>query len=303
MKLILKEYIKVRCNPQNYVLCSYFIKTFLFWKYETTGLDFWREDNLRECIKYLLVEFFKCLREGVLRHYFIPRFNLLSVKLTQAAQSELLSLFDIVIQSDISILKECRTLQNVWSEFIQFNVNMNNFIRNNKAKRLLINDVHTMQNMQEFDPKIAKIIWSPDSSKVLSKVLALFCKTPIRTLVLKAYLFWMQFTFKLLPYNFVQGNRGVYHLHLTAHNESVSYDISTCKLWCTMLLIKRGELLSALNIINQLLSSIPPFAVYGLNFIGTDLMQLYMHMFVDSDTTMIQRARKAWMFHMILTKE
>ena len=36
MKIILKQFIKVRCNPQNQVLCSYFIKTFLFWKYETT---------------------------------------------------------------------------------------------------------------------------------------------------------------------------------------------------------------------------------------------------------------------------
>ena len=30
MKIILKEFIKVQCNPQNQVLCSYFIKTFLF---------------------------------------------------------------------------------------------------------------------------------------------------------------------------------------------------------------------------------------------------------------------------------
>ena len=32
MKILLKEFIKVKCNPQNQVLCSYFIKTFLFWK-------------------------------------------------------------------------------------------------------------------------------------------------------------------------------------------------------------------------------------------------------------------------------
>ena len=80
MKIILKEFIQVKSSPQNQVLCSYFIKTFLFWKYETAKLDFWRSDNLRECIKYLLVEFSKCIQEGVLRHYFIPKFNLLSIK-------------------------------------------------------------------------------------------------------------------------------------------------------------------------------------------------------------------------------
>ena len=114
MKIILKQFIKVRCNPQNQVLCSYFIKTFLFWKYETTDGNFWRKDNLRECINFLLVEFSKCIREGVLRHYFLPRFNLLSVKLTPAAQRELLQLFDIIIESDISILKDCGYLQESW---------------------------------------------------------------------------------------------------------------------------------------------------------------------------------------------
>ena len=113
MKIILKEFIKVRCSPQNQVLCSYFIKTFLFWKYESNDLMFWHADNFRECIMYLLAEFSECLHEGVLRHYFLPRFNLLSVKLTRAAQTELLQLFDIILQSDISVLRECRTLKDI----------------------------------------------------------------------------------------------------------------------------------------------------------------------------------------------
>ena len=135
MKIILKEFIKVRCNPQNQVLCSYFVKTFLFWKYETTELNFWREDNLRECIKYLLTESSKCIQEGVLKHYFIRRFNLFSVKLTRQAQTELLQLFDIVIQNDISILRECRTLHNIWSEFLQIRENRNYGNATSKRKK------------------------------------------------------------------------------------------------------------------------------------------------------------------------
>ena len=34
MKIILKGFIKTQCSSENQVLCSYFIKTFLFWKYE-----------------------------------------------------------------------------------------------------------------------------------------------------------------------------------------------------------------------------------------------------------------------------
>ena len=150
LKIILKEFIKVKCNPQNQVLCSYFIKTFLFWKYETTELSFWREDNLRHCIKFLLVEFSKCIQEGIIRHYFIPTFNLLYIKLTRAAQAEILQLFDIITQNDISILKECRTLHSVWSEFLLVREYPNNAICNVRRKKLLINDECMMKMADDF---------------------------------------------------------------------------------------------------------------------------------------------------------
>ena len=197
MKIILKEFIKVRCNPQNQVLCSYFIKTFLFWKYETTELNFWREENLRECIMYLLAEFSKCIRKGVLRHYFIPRFNLLAVKLTHAAQTELLQLFDIIIQSDISILKECSTLQNVWSEFLQCRENRNNIISRKKRENLLKNDECMIDNIQKLNIQVNRLNRSLNIHNICSQVFisALLCKTPLRTLVLTHCLFAEVFKF------------------------------------------------------------------------------------------------------------
>ena len=292
MKIILKEFIKLRCNTQNQVLCSYFIKTFLFWKYETTELNFWRENNLRECIKYLLAEFSKCIQEGVLRHYFIPRFNLLSVKLTRAAQAELLQLFDIIIQSDISILKECRTLRSVWSELVQWRENQNIISENKKENLLRIDKCMISTDYLTFyivtlNQKHCNI------SNVIDQVLALSCKTPLQTLVLKRCLFEMHLA--SLTHTCVTGNKDVYQLCRTAQNDSCSFDISTCKLWCAILLLKRGEFLSALNIINQMLSSIPPFAMYRTGFISNDVTQLYVDMFLESDDTVIQRARTAWM--------
>ena len=294
MKIILKQFIKLRCNTQNQVLCSYFIKTFLFWKYETTELNFWRENNLRECIMYLLAEFSKCIREGVLRHYFIPRFNLLSVKLTRAAQTELLQLFDIIIQSDISILKECRTLRNIWSELIQWCENENIISENKRENLLRIDKLMISTDFLTFN--IVTVNWKHcNISNVIGQVLALSCKTPLRTLVLKRCLFEMHLTC-------VTSNKDVYQLCITVQNDSCSFDISTSKLWCAILLLKRGEFLSALNIINQMLSSIPPFAIYKRSFIGNDAKQLYVDMFLDSDDTVIQRSRKAWMFDLRITK-
>ena len=108
MKLILKEFIKVKSSEDTKgVLCSYFIKTFLFWQFEETDSSFWQRRNLRGCIMYLVREFSKCIQEGVLLHYFIPTFNLLKVKLTRDAKRELLQLFDIIVPYDIAILSQC----------------------------------------------------------------------------------------------------------------------------------------------------------------------------------------------------
>ena len=121
MKLMLKEFIKVKSSEGTKgVLCSYFIKTFLFWQYEETDPTFWQSRNLRGCILYLLREFSKCIREGVLWHYFIPTFNLLEVKLTRDAKEELLQLFDIVAHYDMAIMSQCPSLVDVWSCFLRY---------------------------------------------------------------------------------------------------------------------------------------------------------------------------------------
>ena len=111
MKLILKEFINPQCSPPCRVLCSYFIKTFLFWEYEEINTSYWCKDNFRECVMRLLSDFRECVRVRSLRHYFISNFNLLSVKMTDRAQIELLKIFDVILPSDFSIIKECKTLK------------------------------------------------------------------------------------------------------------------------------------------------------------------------------------------------
>ena len=309
MKIILKEFIKMKCNPQNQVLCSYFIKTFLFWKYETTELNFWRADNLRECLRYLLVGFSACIREGMLRHYFIPRFNLLSVKLTRAALTELLQLFDIIVQSDISIIKECKTLTKIWSEFLKEKDNKDTVISRLRKTSLLRND----ECMMKFIIKLFSDHDVIDNSHSLSEAiqfgqrLALSKKSPLQTLALTKLFSEMHINFlRHLPQS--SGNKGVYQLHRTVQTDTGSFDISTCKLWCAILLSTRGHFLSVLNIINQVLSSIPPFAMHHCDCKGTinasnESKQLYMAMFQDSDTTITHRARKAWTLKLHICKD
>ena len=301
MKIILKEFIKIRCSPQNQVLCSYFIKTFLFWKYESSDMNFWRADNFRECIMHLLTEFSECLHEGVLRHYFIPRFNLLSVKLTRAAQTELLQLFDIILQSDISVLRQCRTLKNIWSEFLNVVGNKNMVLHDIKRRNMLKNVECMMRQISYFDIFITKVSQLHDHYNVISALLSLCCKTHLKTFVLIRYFIFLHVR-SLIQCDF--GNKDAYQSHQSLQTDTFSTDISSNKLWYAILLLKRRDYSSILNITNEVLSSIPPFVLFDRIYFSqknNEAKQLYKDMFLDSDITVI-RARKAWMFNLVFRK-
>ena len=332
MKIILKEFIKEKCSPHNQVLCSYFIKTFLFWKYEVKDLNFWQENNLRECIKYLLIEFRQCLNEEMIRHFFFPRFNLLSVKLTADAKIELLQLFDIIIQSDISILRECVTLKTVWSKFVSVDRNQVNVIREKRRRNFLQNDKIMMQwfcTLSDSKKFYVPDVFVPDDFKfmlsvirnqifsyslhqLINQIVSLPCKTCLKSLLLKALLFKSEILDKhCRTINTSSlGNRDVYSLlQFTTHDKSLAYDISTSKLWCAMLLLTKKDYASTLRIVNQVLSSIPPYALalaccksdHNTQNL-TEAEHLYVDKFMHSECSTIERAREAWLCELIVHK-
>ena len=325
MKIILKEFIKEKCNPQNQVLCSYFIKTFLFWKYEIKDLRFWQKNNLRECIKYLLIEFRQCLNEGIIQHFFFPRFNLLSVKLTPEAKIELLQLFDIIIQSDISILRECKTLKSVWSNLV-FIIENHVIVINGDRRDFLMNDKMMKQtfgvlwalttatrNFYYFwGPLPSDIMHRSSPHHLINKIEILPCKTCLKSLLIKAILFERVIHEKRCRATATSSlrNRDVYGLlQFTALDKS-SFDISTCNLWCAMFLISKRDYISSLRIVNDVLSSIPPYALF-LTYSresGHDAQtpveaeQLYVDKFLHSERSTIERAREAWLGDLVVWK-
>ena len=243
MKIILKEFIKVCCSPSNYVLCSYFIKTFLFWKFEVTESTFWRADNFRACISFLLVEFTKCIRDRELPHYFFPSFNLLSVKLTREAQRELLPILETCIEHDIAILRECNTLRKVWSRFTSTDGNINHVMRMMIKTNRVRNDECLMYHADGCYYQYSRLTRpSSDPSRVTRAVrhlttgiLAGRYTTSLAPLVLRYHVFMSN-----IPHR-VPGNRDAYKLGRLAHSDAKSFDISTCKLWYAMVSLMRKE--------------------------------------------------------------
>ena len=308
MKIILKEFIKVRCSPPNYVLCSYFIKTFLFWKFEVTESTFWRAENFRACISFLLVEFTKCIRDRELPHYFFPSFNLLSVKLTREAQRELLPILETCIEHDIAILRECNTLRKVWSRFTTTDGNINHVTHIMKKTNVVRNDECLMFHAYYCYRQYSRLTHpSSDQSRVTRAVthlatgiLAGRYTTSLAPLVLRYHLFMSN-----IPRR-VPGNRDAYKLGRLAHSDAASFDISTCKLWYAIVLLMRTDYAACLHTVNDVLSRIPPFALYmcGPHLLSSrESASLYEDVYLQSNADVMERLRTSWLQNLNFYKD
>ena len=323
MKIILKEYVKNKCSEENQILCSYFIKTFLFWKFETTELKFWRKDNFDECMRYLLIEFYQCLLEGKIQHYFIPKFNLLSVKLTPNAQSELLQVYGRIIQSDIGIMKMCESLRPIWKVFLQCKENQMSVLSKSRRATFLNTDKVVMNEFDKlythafsdhFDTSVTLIDMFVGSKQSLYSVIPCLSDPfdhlimGIRSIPVQTCLKVM-FTDRMLAEKYIRSvlvpdlpKDDLNRLHRIAHNQSASFDISSLKIVYAIVLLNMGNYKGALCILKQVLSNIPPFVVYKPLAETTESESQYVEEFEKSGLETMQRAKRAWMFDMEFTK-
>ena len=308
LKLILKEFIKDNCSAINNVLCSYFIKTFLFWKFEETEECFWRIENFRDCLRYLLNEFRKVLQCGILRHYFIRSFNLLEVKLTRDAQLEFLQLYDMAIQYDVRIIEKCQSLKRIWKNFSN---NMNNIYRFenfqpsvNRCMFTSCNCSHcnflisTNSMMQYVTYTFQSRMYNRDNKTVEHVKAINKCSDTATTQLVS--LFRRRFLLvHSLPQNTRRFESNKYCYMLIRLFDNLSVDIATGKLWTAILLLMKADYSMALTTINELLSSIMQYALYcseGRVVSKEHTRISYVDMFVNSELDYHQLANSAWLF-------
>jgi len=77
LKLIKNEVVTDFRKDCKTVLCSYFLKTLMFWTCEGMGPEFWEDRNLENAVAYLICLMIECLVEKSCQNYFIPNSNLL----------------------------------------------------------------------------------------------------------------------------------------------------------------------------------------------------------------------------------
>ena len=311
LKLILKEFIKANCSATNNVLCSYFIKTFLFWKFEETEKCFWRIENFRNCLRYLLCEFRKVLQCGILRHYFIPSFNLLEVKLTRDAQLELLQLYDMAIQYDVRILENCQSLEKVWEAFsdkitrfgtVQPRENQCCLLCNYSECHFLIS---TRCMMAYVAYQVGHKIYTTRDKKTVEKLNVIYeysntASTPLVSLLRSRCLLLHS-----LPQNTSRSESNKYCYRQIRLFDNLSIDIAAGKLWTAILFLMKADYNMALTTINELLSSIKPYALYCSNkkFVSNSENEVsYADKFINSGLEYCQIAKKAWLFDFCVPK-
>ena len=298
LKLILKEFIKANCSDENFVLCSYFIKTFLFWKFEETEISFWKAENFKDCLKYLLVEFHKLLQNGELKHYFIPRFNLLEVKFTRNAQLELLQLYDIVVQSDIKIIGQCKSLKQVWKQFSERYSHESSCLGCSKNKSIthFLNTTNLMVGkVFKFLDEMSIVKSGMDRVLDVSDSISNTMGTSLLSLTVRSGRL-MNIVPKSTNWRY-RSNKNIYGLSRLYN--ALGTDIATGKLWSGLLFLSIEAHRMVLITIKKLLSSIPPYALtfghrYGDDY---DAQILYANMFLNSELNLCQIAKKAWLFN------
>lgn len=117
MKTILADIIKQRHGE---LLCSYFIKTIMFWLSEEYNPSFWNQGNLVHCYLVCLKRLIYCVQYRLCQHYFIPEINFFEGRFDDADHTALLYTLNKVYRGGVDTLLYTETLQN-FQEICQIN--------------------------------------------------------------------------------------------------------------------------------------------------------------------------------------
>ncbi|XP_071147884.1 uncharacterized protein [Mytilus edulis] len=90
LKIILKDVIANDSECKD-LLCSYFLKTIIFWISEELPSSVWKPDNLIPCFLRCFSRLVYCVEHSVCLHYFIPDNNMFENKIEGRARGVLLN--------------------------------------------------------------------------------------------------------------------------------------------------------------------------------------------------------------------
>ncbi|XP_071142024.1 cyclic GMP-AMP synthase-like [Mytilus edulis] len=117
MKIILKDIIKLRHGD---LICSYFIKTIMFWLSEEISPIEWKPDSMTSCFLKYFKRLVYCVEYQTCLHYFIPEINLFEDRFTDNQHKELLETLRDIYRSPWIAVFHTTTLK----QFLPGSVNL-----------------------------------------------------------------------------------------------------------------------------------------------------------------------------------
>lgn len=115
MKIILNDIIK---EIHGDLLCSYFLKTILFWLFEESSPLEWHPGNMISCFTSCVRRLIYCVEYKTCLHYFIPKNNLFEGRFTDHQHKSLLDTLNTIYQSLWTYVFHTNTFQRFREEHI-----------------------------------------------------------------------------------------------------------------------------------------------------------------------------------------
>ncbi|XP_065923603.1 cyclic GMP-AMP synthase-like [Magallana gigas] len=168
LKLFLKEVINQQSEETNELLCSYHMKTTVFWAIQQNTLPHWCPQNLLACLWVCFKLLLQWVYEGICPNFFIPKNNLFLTKVHSSAQNRLfLQLHELykkglacLLQSSsirsyiIDVLYNPRafvcTDESLFMSEVDYDIELFNTMRTStyvgSGKHLYIKGIHTIEH-------------------------------------------------------------------------------------------------------------------------------------------------------------
>ncbi|VDI01960.1 Hypothetical predicted protein [Mytilus galloprovincialis] len=96
LKIILKDIIKPRHGD---LLCSYFLKTIMFWLSEEISPLEWIPESMNVCVLNCIRRLIYCVEYKTCLHYFIPEYNLFEERFTEEEHKTLMDTLKSIYES------------------------------------------------------------------------------------------------------------------------------------------------------------------------------------------------------------
>ncbi|XP_063413733.1 uncharacterized protein LOC134696075 isoform X2 [Mytilus trossulus] len=270
MKILLKDVIALDIDCKE-LLCSYFMKTVLFWISEELPSSIWKPANLIHCFMRCFRRLIYCVEYAVCPHYFIPENNLFENKIHGHAQETLLKRLHILNSYGWQCILLSDQISNVHVLAFDIIKESNNFYVNS-IQQIFTPTMVTAEFMRVASAfHLEKVIYNLLSCNS-SKIKYLYIYNMSRNCLKSG---------RFLPFDEMSGNKSIY-THYTNYIStlilSTRHDAVSGWLMLASFFYRSQQYNKALHIVNHSLLNCSPEQLIHLNMsdIYYDLLKLHV---------------------------